>query len=120
MKTKVLTILGVLIIAAVAVNAFGPNYENMRDIIEQGTFNDLQAYREESGRQMKPWVENQADFNEMQQYHEQMIEEGYGPENCPYAEEDGCPFAEQGRQGFDGKGQGMHGYGREGGCPYMQ
>jgi hypothetical protein len=122
MKHKIVAILGMLIVAAVAVNAFGP-YGNAEEVHSVTTFDELQAFREETGRKAAPWVQSEEDFAEWQETH---ASGEYGPENCPYAEEGECPYAEQGgrgqgqRRSGKGQGQGMRGASRDGGCPYMQ
>ena len=106
---KSLLIVGLLLIASVfAATAYqgygqgteerGTFHEDMVNIVEEGTYEDLEAFREENGGFGGPrWVTDQTSFEEWQEKHQ----ENY----------DGTPgYLKSGQ----GKGQ------RSGGCPFMQ
>ena len=118
MKVNIFGIFLVIVVSAVAVNAFGPSSEEVRDIVSAGTFEELQAYRDDSGRKAAPWVQSQEDFEDMATHHAEMKDLGYEPGNCPYAQEGGCPYG--GRGQYAKRGMGMRGNLESGGCPYMQ
>ena len=80
----------------------GTFHEEMEEIMEEGTYNDLVAFREKTGFSMMPWVTDAETFKLAQERHDAMEkfheENGYGP----------------------GMGMGMHGRGSGlGGCPMM-
>lgn len=45
---------------------------NMEQLIEEGTYQDLVEYREQTGFTMMPWVDSQEEFEAMQEHHEEM------------------------------------------------
>ena len=127
-RTPWLTVVGVVLLAAIVVagaaaagQRFGAgaefgatagthtrsaHHEQMEAILEDGSYEDLAALREEIGLPLMPRVQSEEDFALMQERHEQM-EELYGE----------GPHAGMGRLGGAGNrfgnafGQGF------GGCP---
>ena len=76
---RAMTVLGVaaaaLVVALVATGlATAAPWQrgDLHEIIEEGTFADLQQYREQAGFQAMPWVDSAEDFETMQEHHEQM------------------------------------------------
>ena len=53
-------------------NRIGVNHEQMEEVMEEGTFNDFQKLRQETGFNMMPWVNDEATFKQMQEMHEKM------------------------------------------------
>ena len=53
-------------------NRMGVNHEQMEEVMEQGTFSDLQRLRQETGFNIMPWVNDEATFKQMQDMHEKM------------------------------------------------
>lgn len=78
-------------------------HETMEEIMENGTFEDLEAYRQDTGLKIMPWVDSEEDFEKAQGLHEQMEgfheENGYGQRGAG-----GCPMRAQG--GCQGGGYG--------------
>jgi hypothetical protein len=100
-KTHIfLVVLAIGIVAAgvAAAQGWGRSAEK-EQIMEEGNYQELVQYREESGYQVMPWVESQEDFELAQQMHQKM--DAWRAEN-PDAQ-GGCPM-------MGGKG------GRSGGC----
>jgi len=56
------------------------HHEEMEQVMEKGSFQDLVALREKIGFNIMPWVNDETQFKEMQERHEQMEEmmEGNG------------------------------------------
>lgn len=76
----------------------GAFHEQMEEIMETGTYDDLVALREETGRPLKRWVTDAETFAQAQERHAQMeAQYGEGPHH--------------GKMG--GRGQGRGG---QGGC----
>ncbi|MBC8500776.1 MAG: hypothetical protein ISS25_00095 [Nanoarchaeota archaeon] len=73
----------------------GTFHEQMEEIMEEGTYDDLLAMREELGFNMMPWVVDEETFEQAKEHHEAMEE-----------------FHE--RNGYSRYGLGMMGYGRFG------
>ena len=103
-KTVVLSVLvGLLAVGAVAAYGFGQggfaseHHEDMEAIVEDGSFEDLEAFRAENGFGGPWWVDDEESFEQWQARHESMEGKGF-----------------QARQGM---GRGRHG--GMGGCPYM-
>ena len=48
------------------------HHEEMEKIMEQGTYKDLVAHREEIGWNVKPWVTSEEDFELAKGMHERM------------------------------------------------
>jgi hypothetical protein len=101
MKKK-LVVIGLLLVAVVGLAAAHWGNGEMEEIMEEGTYSDLEQLRQELGYNVKPWVESQEDFELAQAVHESM--EAYHAENGP----------RYGRMGGYGR---MNGY--AGGCPMM-
>jgi len=71
----------------------GQYHEQMEQIVETGSYADLEALREETGRPMAPWVQSQEDFDVWKARHEQMeAEYGEGPHMGAYGPRDGTGF----------------------------
>ncbi len=88
--------LGLLVLAAVGAFAYGgmwggygpatwnstgnftpgQYHDQMAQVLESGTFADLQALRQETGMPMMPWIQDEATFQQAQQ---QYAENGFGP-----------------------------------------
>jgi hypothetical protein len=49
-----------------------PNHEAMETIMETGTYQDLVALRTQTGKNLKPWVQNEEDFQRAKEMHETM------------------------------------------------
>jgi len=81
---------------------FNEHHERMEEILEEGTYQDLVDYREETGMPIMPWVTNEETFQEAKERHEAMeeIHEKYG-------------------YGMNRRGFGQRGYGFGAGCPMM-
>lgn len=66
-------------------------HEEMESIVENGDYEELVNYREETGQRMAPWVDSEGDFQRLQERHEEMNHEGKqgpnfderGASNCP-------------------------------------
>lgn len=82
----------------------GTTYEQMSAILENGTYADLQNYRETSGFNVMPWVQDEQDFQLAKVMHEKMQD---------YNEGDGVGNGFI-KNGF-GKGNGFG----NGGCPML-
>jgi hypothetical protein len=74
----------------------GTHYQDMQNIMSAGTYADLVAYRQTSGANVMPWVQNEQDFALARQMHSKMNQ---------WRQSNGAPA-----------GQGL---GRGGGCPMM-
>ena len=103
-KTVVLSVLvGLLAVGAVAAYGFGQggmaeeHHEDMEAIIEDGSFEDLEAFRTENGYGGPWWVDDEGSFQQWQARHESMEGEERSHERM---------------------GRGRHGA-CMGGCPYM-
>jgi len=57
----------------------GMYHEDLSEVLESGTFEDLEAYREEIGFDVMRKVQSQEDFDEMKQRHQEMQEQGIEP-----------------------------------------
>ena len=96
-----------LLLLVGAVSAYGwgrqaaGQNEDAQGILETGTYQDLVQYRQDTGFNVMPMVQDEEDFNLMQERHEAMEQ---------YMDGEGNQY----RQGFS-RGFG----GRMGGCPYM-
>lgn len=86
-------------------------HEDMETILESGTYADLVALREESGKPMMPFVKDEVSFAAMQEQHKEMIANGND-----FQAGTGCGMNA-------GKGLGTHqrqGLGKnQGNCPMM-
>ena len=62
-------------------------HEGMEKVMEEGTYNDLVAFREKLGFKIMPWIDNEQEFKEMQELHEKMEklheENEFGMQGCP-------------------------------------
>jgi len=132
----ILAILGILTVGLVAAHGFGNGmatqgtnramartsmaeeyepgffHEQMEEVMEQGTFNDLQELRQEAGFNIMPWVDSEDDFELAKQMHERMEQ---------WREENG--YEDMPMKGMMGRGFGRgnaRGFGMQGGCPMMQ
>ncbi len=124
--------LALLIVAAVGAFAYGGRgmmagdvspagvergayHDQMEEILESGSYADLEALRAETGMPMMPWVTDDATFQQAQERHEEMeTAYGEGPHMGAYGPRDGTGF-QRGRSGMMGGGQGRgSGFG---GCP---
>ena len=103
-----LTILGISIVSGfVWAHGFNPTqnntypsyHENIENIIENGTYQDLENYRNQINRNIIPWVTDETTFQELKERHEQMEE-----------------YMEEGRGMGFGRRHGRNGFGR---CPMM-
>jgi hypothetical protein len=58
----------------------GQYHEQMYQIMENGNYADFVKFREETGSNMMPWVQNEEDFSLAKQMHEKMekFHEGSG------------------------------------------
>ena len=69
------------------MNGMGNHHEEMSEIMETGTYQDLVDYREESEFNIVPWVENEKDFKLAQQMHQKMsnwnAKNGNSKGHCP-------------------------------------
>jgi len=88
------------------------HHESMEKIIETGTYADLEQYREESGINLMPMVQNQDDFEvhqkmhqQMEQWHEENISNNINSDPKSRRGMMGKGFAQNGKAGF--------------GCPMM-
>ncbi len=86
----------------------GQYHDQVEQVLESGTFADLQALRQETGMPMLPRVQDEATFQQAQQ---QYVEDGFGPGMMGYGARDG-----NGPQGGRGYGRG-NGRGFGGNCP---
>ncbi len=57
----------------------GTFHEDVESVLENGTYEDLVTLRDELGFDVMRRVQSQEDFNEMQEMHELMEEQGYEP-----------------------------------------
>ncbi len=119
MANKKLGIFAIVLVSLIAigglVSAYGPGFDNpyrgtyreqMEEILETGTYEDLVSFREEIGHNVAPWVIDEDSFQQLKERHEYMEENGL----------------EGGMRLRDGTGQGMqHGKARGMGmnCPFM-
>jgi hypothetical protein len=74
----------------------GTHYQDMQKIMSTGTYSDLVAYRQSTGTNIMPWVQNEQDFALAQQMHSKMTQ---------WRQSNGVPSGQ--------------GFGRGGGCPMM-
>ncbi len=58
-------------------------HDQMQDIMVTGTYADLVALREESGKPMMPQVTDETSFAAMQEQHKQMVADGTAGSGCP-------------------------------------
>jgi hypothetical protein len=100
----VAAVLGVLAAGFALAQGFrGWNSTDMQEIIQSGTYEDLVQYREESGFNMMPWVDDAEDFALAKQMHQRMYA---WREANPDAAYGGCPM----------HGRGAKAGGCQGGC----
>ena len=64
----------------------GTYHEQMEQVLEEGTYDDLVALRLETGGRMMPWVQDAESFAQMQERHKTM-EAQYG--EGPHRQNDG-------------------------------
>lgn len=99
MNTTIAVLLAALILIGAAAAYAGPgmmgNFAGGRleQIVEDGTFADLQQYRQATGSDVMPWVRDEATFAAMRTQHEAMEQywtqrarmpgSGYGGYGCP-------------------------------------
>ncbi|MCA9496462.1 MAG: hypothetical protein KC589_05955 [Nanoarchaeota archaeon] len=58
-------------------NKTGIYHEQVEELIETGTYQDLENLREEVGFPIARWVNSEEDFAEFKERHEEMEKEGY-------------------------------------------
>ncbi|MAG38877.1 hypothetical protein CMO90_02205 [Candidatus Woesearchaeota archaeon] len=90
----------------------GTFHELMEEIMEKGSFEDLQMLREKNGFNMMPFVNDEESFQKMKEHHEEM--EGFHEQgnSCPMiADVGGCTMM--------AKGQNIHISDHHEGCPMM-
>jgi len=105
-----------LVASAFALGSFGQNgatsvergtyHDQMSQILESGTYEDLEALRAETGMPMAPWVTDDATFQQLKEHHEAMEESG----ECPMmngAADGECPMMNGQRRGMHRQGHGM-------------
>jgi len=98
----------------------GSFHEQMESIMEKGSYEDLQALREEKGFNMMPFISNEDSFQEMKEHHEEMEAFHEKGEGCPMMEDGGsCPMMNGDPEGMMGMHSGMHKEGHHEGCPMM-
>lgn len=86
----------------------GTYHEQMEEIMEHGSYADLEELRAETGMPMMRWVTDDESFAEMQEHHEEMEAlYGEGPHMGAYGQRDGSGFRH-------GRGSGR------GGCPMWE
>lgn len=100
---KIMTVVGIAALALLFVGftAAAPMWQrdaDLHEIVEEGTFEELQEYRETSGRPAMSWVDSAEDFALMQEHHEEME---------AWREANGMT---------PGQGRGKGGFGGRGGC----
>lgn len=110
MKKITTILLALLVISIVSASIafaygekFGANtgeiqthYQDMQEIMGSGTYGDLVEYKQTSGFNIMPWVQDEEDFTLAKERHAEMIQ-WRGENNI----------------------QSGQGYGRNGGCPMM-
>lgn len=79
-----------------SLSGMGFYHDEVESIIEDGTYSDLVAFREDTNSRMANWVTSEEDFQLLKERHELMEEIGYTLD----------------------RGMGTRGYGR-GGCHYL-
>ncbi len=108
--TVLLALLAISIISAGVALAYGPgfgsgasqgngtHYEDMQDIMANGTYSDLVEYRQASGFNAMPWVQDEADFSLAQQMHSRMVQSGKAsfPNGQGFGRHSGCPMMNYG------------------------
>jgi hypothetical protein len=82
-------------------------HDKMQTIMSTGTYADLVALREETGRPMMPFITDETSFAVMQEQHKEMIAQ-YGDD----VQNGGCPMHQNGGA-MRGSGAGKHN------CPMM-
>ena len=107
-------------------NNYNTYHDSMEKIVETGTYEDLQALREETGMQMARWIQNEEDFNDWKLMHEQNEElglSGQGPkgQGNHMTRGQGIGQGGYGNSGQRGNGQGAYGSGQgyNGNCPML-
>ena len=55
----------------------GTYHDQVEEVIETGTYDDLLSLRDELGYSVARWVDSEEDFAEFKEMHEVMEEEGY-------------------------------------------
>ena len=83
-------------------------FNQMQNLIENGTYQDLLNYREENNFQFARWVDSEEDFNLMRENH--LAKKEYYEENGSEFQDrfqGGCPMREN---GFRGRGMGGNFY----------
>jgi hypothetical protein len=103
---KTMTVMGIAALALLFVGfaVASPMWQRdagLNEIVEDGTFEQLQEYRETSGRPVMSWVDSAEDFALMQEHHSEME---------AWREENGIT-AGRGMMGGGTRGSGF------GGCP---
>ncbi len=93
----------------------GTYRDQMAEILESGTYEDLEALRAETGMPMNPRIQSQDDFVAWQARHaEIMAEYGEGPHFGEHGPRDGT-----GNRRGQGRGAGRMNGGMNGNCPMM-
>lgn len=80
-------------------------HDELRTVLEQGTYQDLVDLREKYDHDFKPWIENEADFEQAKAIHEKMEQ---------YRNENGYNMGQGHGQRMGNRGQGMRL-----GCPML-
>ena len=105
--TVLLALLVISIVSASIALAYGGNfaaqnneatqthYQDMQKIMVNGTYSDLVDYRQTSGFNVMPWVQNEQDFTLAQQTHSRMGQ-GNGPRGQGFGRSGGCPMLNNG------------------------
>lgn len=95
----------------------GAFHEQMEEVMESGSFEDLESLRTELDVNLMPWVIDQATFEEAQAHHQEMEAlYGEGPHFGEAGARDGSGFHRGGMHQGSGMGQGQ---GFHGNCPFM-
>jgi ABC-type multidrug transport system fused ATPase/permease subunit len=68
-------VLGVLAAGYAFAQGYGGygRYGGMSEIMRSGTYEDLLKYREETGIDVMPWIDDESDFELAQQMHQRML-----------------------------------------------
>lgn len=79
-------------------NGTKTHYQDMQKIIENGTYTDLVEYRQTTGFNVMPCVQNEDDFTQAKQRHLKMGQYGQNNGQCGqgFGKRGGCPMLNDG------------------------
>ena len=93
MKKIWIFMIGLLVLSAGLIAAYGPYHEEMDKIAETGSYDELEALRDAEGIRGPRWIDSPEDFDKWQEIREEggcegmrqdMKEKGRNGCNCPY------------------------------------